>query len=89
MNLKKNYLLANSTSQRCPKEIIKNFQIEDFLLLPPPMSLTPVANLELRISPRILDKIRNSPNGIIRVLGEIVSYKKSKPNAKNLVALSL
>ncbi len=34
MNLKKNDLYANSTTQRCPKEIIKNFLIEDFLHLP-------------------------------------------------------
>jgi hypothetical protein len=43
--------------------------IEDFLHLPP-VSLTPVANLELRISPRILEKIRNDPKGILRGLGE-------------------
>jgi hypothetical protein len=43
--------------------------IEDFLHLPP-VSLTPVANLELRISPRIFEKIRNGPNGILRGLGE-------------------
>jgi hypothetical protein len=69
MNLKKkNYLYANSTTQRCPKEI-KKFLIEDFFHLLP-LSLTPVANLELRISPRISEKIRNGPNGIIRGLGE-------------------
>jgi hypothetical protein len=43
--------------------------IEDFLHLPP-VSLTPVANLELRISQRILEKIRNDHNGILRGLGE-------------------
>jgi hypothetical protein len=43
--------------------------IEDFLHLPP-VSLTPVANLELRIFPRIFEKIRNDPNGILRGLGE-------------------
>jgi hypothetical protein len=37
--------------------------IEDFLHLPP-VSTTPVANLELRISPRIFEKIRNGHNGI-------------------------
>jgi hypothetical protein len=42
---------------------------EDFLHLPP-VSLTPVANLELRISPRIFEKIRNYPNGILMGLGE-------------------
>jgi hypothetical protein len=49
--------------------------------------LTPVANLELRISPRIFEKIRNSPKVIIRGLGETDSRKK--PEAKNLVTLSL
>jgi len=32
--------------------------------------IVPVVNLELRISPRIFEKIRNSPNGILRGLGE-------------------
>ena len=35
-----------------------------------PVSLIPVVNLELRISPRIFEKIRNGPNGILRGLGE-------------------
>jgi hypothetical protein len=39
--------------------------IEDFL--------TPVANLELCVSPRIFEKIRSDPNGILRGLGEIES----------------
>jgi hypothetical protein len=34
------------------------------------VSLTPVANLELRISPRIFKKIRNDPNDILRGLGD-------------------
>ncbi len=34
------------------------------------VSLIPVVNLELRISPRIFEKIRNGPNGILRGLGE-------------------
>jgi hypothetical protein len=45
-----------------------------------------VANLELRISPRILETIRNSPNVVIRGSGENDSRKK--PEAKNLVTLS-
>jgi hypothetical protein len=36
----------------------------------PPVSLTPVVHLDLRISPRIFEKIRNDPNAIIRDLGE-------------------
>jgi hypothetical protein len=48
--LKKFFLLyANSSTQRCPKEIINIFLNKDFFHLPP-VSLTPVANLELRIS---------------------------------------
>jgi hypothetical protein len=43
--------------------------IEAFLHLPL-VSLTPVANLELRISQRIFEKIRNDPYGILRGLGE-------------------
>jgi hypothetical protein len=36
----------------------------------PPVSLTPVVQFDLRISPRIFEKIRNAPNVIIRGLGE-------------------
>jgi hypothetical protein len=36
----------------------------------PPVSLTPVVQFDLRISPRIFEKIRNDPNVIIRGLGE-------------------
>ncbi len=31
----------------------------------PPVSLMPVVHLDLRISPRIFEKIRNGPNGIL------------------------
>jgi hypothetical protein len=60
--------------------------IEDFLHLPP-VSTTPVANIELRISPRIFEKIRNGPYGILRGLGKTDSRKK--PEVENLVTLSL
>jgi hypothetical protein len=87
VNLKaKIYIYVYSTTQRCPNKIIKIFLLEGFFHLPP-VSLPPVANLELRISPRIFKKIRNGPNGIIRGLGETESRKK--PGAKNLVTLSL
>jgi hypothetical protein len=46
----------------------------------PPVSLTPVVHLDLRISPRIFEKIRNDPNVIIRGLGGGDSWKK--PEAK-------
>jgi hypothetical protein len=68
----------------CPKEIIKNFMIEDLFHLPL-VSLTPVANLELGISPRIFEKIRNDPNGIIRGWGKLIH---EKTRSKNLVTLS-
>ncbi len=51
------------------KQIIKIFLIEDFFHLPP-VSLTPVAKLELRISPRIFEKIRNGLNGTLWGWGE-------------------
>jgi hypothetical protein len=50
-------------------------------------NLPPVVHLDLQISPRIFEKIRNDPNAIIRGLGEDDSRKK--PEAKNLVTLSL
>jgi hypothetical protein len=65
VNLKaKIYINVNSTIQSCPNKIIKIFLIEDFFHLPP-VSAIPVDNLELRISPRIFEKIRNGPNGIL------------------------
>jgi hypothetical protein len=36
----------------------------------PPVSLTPVVHLDLRISPRIFEKILNGPNGILWGWGE-------------------
>ncbi len=87
VNLKaKIYIYVNSTTQRCQNKIIKIFLLEGFFHLPP-VSLTPVPNLELWISPRMFEKIRNGPNGIIRGLGETGSIKN--PEAKNLVTLSL
>ncbi len=80
------YKYVISTIQRGPNKIIKIFLIEHFFNLPP-VSTTPVVNLELRISPRIFEKIRNGPNGILRGLGETDSLKK--PEVEILVALSL
>ncbi len=63
------YIYVFSTTQRWPNKIVKIFLIEDFFHLPP-VSLTPVANFELRISPRIFEKIRNGLNGILWGWGE-------------------
>ncbi len=49
--------------------------------------MTPVVHLDLRISLRIFEKIRNDPIIIFKGLGEGDSWKK--PEAKNLVTLSL
>jgi hypothetical protein len=67
-------------------KLLKFFFFKVFFHLPL-VSLTPVANLELRISPRIFEKIQNGPYGIVRGWGETGSRKK--PEAKNLVTLSL
>ncbi len=52
-----------------------------------PVSLIPVVHLDLRLSPRIFEKIRNGPNAILWGWGESDSSKK--PEAKNLVTLTL
>ncbi len=44
----------------------------------PPVSLTPVVHLDLRISPQIFEKIWNDPNVIFRGLGEGDSWKNLK-----------
>jgi hypothetical protein len=80
------YIYVSSTTQRWPYKIIKIFLFEDFFHLPP-VSLTPVANLELRISPQIFEKIRNGLKEILWGWGETDSWKE--PEAKNLVTLSL
>ncbi len=46
-----------------------------------------MVHLDLRLSPRIFEKIRNGPNAILWGWGETDSSKK--PEAKNLVTLSL
>ncbi len=43
----------------------------------PPVSTTTVMHLDLRISPRIFEKIRNEPNVIFMVLEDDDSWKKN------------
>ncbi len=78
-----------STQLNYPKVYKRNNKkISDYRFFHlPPVSLTPVVHLELEISPRIFEKIRNGPNGIIWGLGETDPCRK--PQVKNLVALSL
>ncbi len=61
-------------------KLLKFFRLKIF-------SICHRANLELRISPRIFEKIRNGLNGILWGWGETDSWKE--PEAKNLVTLSL
>ncbi len=78
VNLKaKIYIYVSSTTQRWPNKINKNFLIQDFFHLPP-VSLTPVENLELQISPRIFEKFRNGLNGILWGWGETEHEKNQK-----------
>ncbi len=75
------YLYVNSTTQRCPKERMK---ISDCRFFPFATSVNDTGGaLELRISPRIFEKIRNGSNSIIRGLGE--TDPSRKPEVKNLV----
>jgi hypothetical protein len=75
MNLKKNiYLHANSTTQRCPQERMKIFLIEDFF--------------ELRISPRIFEKIRKGPNGINTAWRKLIHVENLKSKSRGTVPLN-
>ncbi len=90
MKLKKKiYLYATSTTQRWPKEIIKKISDLRFFLFATDVNGTgAVVHLELRISLRIFEKIRNGPNGTYNQgLGETDPCRK--PEVENLVALSL
>jgi hypothetical protein len=49
-------------------------------------SVSDTGHLELLISPRIFEKIRNGPNCILR---ETDFHEKKKPEVENLVALTL
>jgi hypothetical protein len=89
VNLKaKIYIYVNSTIQRCPNKIIKIFLIEDFFHLPL-VSATPVVKLELRISPRILEKIRNGLNGIrySGAGGKLIHKKTRSKKSRDTVPL--
>ena len=89
VNLKaKIYIYVNSTIQRCSNKIIKIFLIEDFFHLPP-VSATPVVNLELRISPRIFEKIRNGPNRTLWGWGKLIHKKTSSKKSRDTVPLRI
>ncbi len=94
--------LANLVAKLPPVSLIQVANLPSVSLIPaanlplvslipaanlPPLSFIPVVHLDLRISPRIFEKIWNSPNGILWGWGETDSWKK--PEAKILVTLSL
>ncbi len=53
-----------------------------------PVSLIPVVHLDLQISPIIFEKLLNEPNDPI-IRGFVEDDSRKKPEAKNLVTLSL
>ncbi len=76
VNLKaKFYIYVNSSTQRCPNKIIKNFLIEDFFYLSQRHRLCTLNYEYLR---EFCEKIWNGLNGILRALGETDSWKKQK-----------
>ncbi len=54
------------------KNLHKNFPL--FSLV----SLTPLINIDSRISPRIFEKIRNGPNGTLKARGTLIYEKNLK-----------
>ena len=71
------YIYVNSTTQRCPKKIIKIFLIKDFFHLLP-VSTTPVVHLELWISLRIFEKIGNALMFYSGAWGKLIHEKNQK-----------
>ncbi len=67
VNLKKKIIYMLTLLLKGVKKCL-NLLIEDFFYLPP-VSMTLAGQLELRVSPRIFEKIRNCPNRILRGLG--------------------
>jgi hypothetical protein len=80
------YIYVNSTIQRCPNKIIKIFLIEEFFHLPP-VSTTPVVNLELRISPRIFKKFETVLMGYSGAGGNLLMKKTRSKKSRDTVPL--
>jgi hypothetical protein len=55
----------------------------------PPVSLTPVVHLDLQISPRIFEKIRNDPNVISEAWGKVIHEKNLSKKSRDTVPLNL
>jgi hypothetical protein len=69
------------SSQKMKKIIPENFSLLS------PVSLTTLNNIHSQISPRIFEKNRNDPNGILRGQGD--TDLRKKPEVENLVSDSL
>jgi hypothetical protein len=61
--------------------------IEDFLHLPP-VSTTPVANLELQISPRIFEKMRKALIVHSGAWGKLIHVKTRSRKSRDTVPLT-
>ncbi len=83
---KKIYLYAYSTTQRCPKEIIKIFLIEDFFHLPP-VSWHQWQTLSCEYLREFSKKNQNGPNGIIRGSGDWFMKKTRGKKSRDTVPL--
>ncbi len=87
MNLTaKIYINVNSTIQRCFNKIIKIFLIKDFFHLPP-VSATPVVNLELRIYERLLEKFKMVLMGYSGAGGKQIHKKTRSKKSRDTVPL--
>ncbi len=64
------------------------FLIEDCFHLPPVSLTCTVVHLELQISPRIFEKNRNGPNGILRHLWEMIHVKTWSRKSSGTVPLN-
>jgi hypothetical protein len=53
----------------------------------PPVLLIPVVHLDLRLSPRIFDKIRNGLNGLLWAEGKLIHEKTRSKKSPDTVPL--
>ncbi len=88
MNLKaKIYIYVNSTIQRCSNKINKIFQIEDFFSFVTSVSDTGGSTLSCEYLRDFWKKLEMVIMGYSGAGGKLIH--KKKPEAKNLVTLSL
>ncbi len=82
--IRKNFIFkCNVHSTKLFTKKLQKIIPENFSLLSP-VSLTPLYNIHSRLSPRIFEKNRNDPNGILRGQGD--TDLRKKPQVENLVS---